>query len=207
MPINDEAHWESVYRTRAPDSLSWFEAEPATSIALLERAGLDRRSSVIDVGGGASSLVDHLLQRGLRDITVLDLSHAALAASRERLGGAAASVRWCEDDVLTVPLAEEAYDFWHDRAAFHFLTDAGDRARYVAQLTRALRPRGGVVMATFAEDGPTRCSGLDAARYGPSEISSALGAAFELREAVHQSHLTPDGRTQSFLYTRWARSA
>lgn len=207
MQANDEEHWETLYRTRAPDQLSWFEADPATSLALLERAGLDRGSSVIDVGGGASALVDRLHARGVSDITVLDISAAALAVSRARLGDAASSVTWIAANVLAAPLDSAAYDIWHDRAVFHFLTAASDRARYIAQLTRALRPGGAVVMAAFAEDGPTRCSGLDVVRYGASRMATELGPEFELRQELRQSHRTPAGREQSFIYTRWARLA
>lgn len=206
MMIGDKVYWEQRYRTQSPETMSWFEAAPGTSLALLERAIVKQHSAVIDVGGGASTLVDHLLKRGVGHVTVLDIAGGALAASRARLGDAAHSVRWYETDVLTATFTPAAYDLWHDRAVFHFLTAPEDRARYVAQLTYALRPGGGLVMATFAEDGPTRCSGLDVVRYAPSGLASALGPEFDLCETVRESHRTPAGATQSFLYTRWIRS-
>jgi SAM-dependent methyltransferase len=207
MPIDEQEHWDALYRTRPASTLSWFESEPAASLELLERAGLNRESSVIDVGGGASALVDRVLARGVGAITVLDLSRAALAASRARLGDAAHSVTWCEDNVLSARLAVAAYDLWHDRAVFHFLATAEQREQYVAQLARSLRPHGSAIIAAFAEDGPTRCSGLDVVRYGPDELSSALGSGFELREVLRKTHITPAGVPQSFIYSRWSRSS
>jgi SAM-dependent methyltransferase len=200
-------HWENVYRSQPPNSWSWFEPEPATSLALLDHAGLDTQSSVIDVGAGASTLVDELLSRGVQHVTLLDIAAASLELSRARLGDPTASVTWMECDVLTAPLPSAAFDIWHDRAVFHFLTAAADRARYVAQLTRSLRPDGQLILATFAEDGPPRCSGLDVVRYAPDSLARELGPAFELRESLRVAHQTPRGATQSFLYTRWARTA
>jgi SAM-dependent methyltransferase len=206
MVKSRKEHWEQLYRVRAPETMSWFEAEPATSLALLERAGLGQESAVIDVGGGTSTLVDHLVTRGVRRVTVLDVARAAIEAARTRLGNAATSVSWCEADVLTTSFPPAAYDLWHDRAVFHFLTAPDDRARYVAQLVHALRPGGGVIMATFAEDAPRRCSGLDVVRYTPQALASALGPAFELRETILDPHRTPSGATQPFLYTRWVHA-
>lgn len=203
--IDARDHWDRIYRTRPAQSLSWFEAEPEASLEMLDRAGLDRGSSVIDVGGGASVLVDRLVARGVSHVTVLDLSRAALDAARARLGDAAGAVRWVEGNVLSAQLEPGAYDVWHDRAVFHFLGAAEDRARYVAQLTRALRPHGTVILATFAEDGPTRCSGLPVVRYDDAALASALGPALVLRDVLRRTHVTPAGVAQSFLYTRWSR--
>jgi SAM-dependent methyltransferase len=206
MTIGDKAHWERRYGSGAPESLSWFEAEPTASLALLDRAALSISSHVIDVGGGASRLVDHLLDRGLRHVTVLDIAGAALAAARSRLGPLADAVTWCEADVLTASFTPDSYDLWHDRAVFHFLTAPEARARYVAQLSLALRPGGSLVIGTFAEDGPSRCSGLDVERYTPEKLEDTLGSEFELCDVVRHAHPTPMGSVQSFLYTRWKRS-
>lgn len=206
MTTDRERHWEQLYRSQPAESVSWFETAPTMSLALLDRAGLEPQSSVIDVGGGASSLVDHLLARDVRTVTVLDIAPAALDLARARLRDGAASVTWMAADVLTAPLPPAAYDLWHDRAVFHFLTAAEDRVRYVSQLTNALRPGGSVVLATFAEDGPTRCSGLDVVRYTTNALAAELGRTFELRESIRAAHRTPRGGVQSFLYTRWAHT-
>ena len=207
MTTDRARHWEQIYRSQPAESVSWFEAAPTTSLALLDRAGLDPQSSVIDVGGGASRLVDQLLARGVHRVAILDIAPAALDLARARLGKGAASVTWMAVDVLTAPLPPAAYDIWHDRAVFHFLTAAADRARYVAQLTHALRPNGQIILATFAEDGPPRCSGLDVVRYAPDALARELGPGFNLLESLRVAHPTPRGATQSFLYTRWARTA
>lgn len=203
---SDKAHWERCYLAKAPEAMSWYEAEPAISLALLQRAGMNRRSAVIDVGGGASTLVDELLARAVHSVTVLDIAGAALETSRARLGTSAGDVTWCEADVLTADLPPARYDLWHDRAVFHFLATPAERKIYVAQCTRALREGGAVVMAAFADDGPSRCSGLNVVRYNADTLAAELGAGFELRESLRDSHRTPDGGMQSFLYTRWVRT-
>lgn len=196
------AHWEHVYRTKAPDQVSWFQAEARLSLELIKREAPDFHAAIIDVGAGASSLVDHLLTAGYHHITVLDLAEAALAQSRLRLApsGMDAKVTWRQADVLTADIPEAAFDVWHDRAVFHFLTDASDRAQYVAQVRRAVRPGGFVLVATFAEDGPTRCSGLDVVRYAPEQLHSEFGSDFELVECMREEHTTPSGARQAFTY-------
>jgi ubiquinone/menaquinone biosynthesis C-methylase UbiE len=202
----DRAHWDLRYRERAPELMSWYQAEPTVSLDLMQHAALNPGSKVIDVGGGASTLVDHLLERGIENITVLDIAGAALAAARTRLGDAAAEqVTWCEADVLTADLPAAYYDVWHDRAVFHFLTSGDDRSRYARQCANALRPGGALILATFAEDGPTRCSGLDVLRHSAQSLAFDFGADFDLCESVREMHRTPIGAMQSFLYTRWAR--
>lgn len=203
----DKKHWECRYGSQPPEAMSWFEADPATSLAFIERAGLRGRSALIDVGGGASTLVDHLLARGEYSVTVLDIAGAALNAAKARLGALAEAVVWREADVLSAAFEPRSYDLWHDRAVFHFLTAAEDRARYVDQLTLALRPRGELVLSTFAEDGPLRCSDLDVMRYASGELATVLGPQFTLCEDLRVGHRTPSGATQSFLYTRWTRSS
>jgi len=201
MAVTDQkAHWEHVYRTKRPTEVSWYQREPLLSLELIRRAVPARPARIIDVGGGASTLADGLLHAGYSNITVLDLSATALAESRGRLGDSAARVQWLEDDVLNATLPEAAYDLWHDRAVFHFLTNAADRAAYVAQVRRAVRPGGHVLVATFAEDGPLKCSGLPVARYSPETLHHEFDGGFELVESVREHHVTPGGSTQSFLY-------
>jgi SAM-dependent methyltransferase len=193
-------HWENVYRRNAPSALSWYQPEPTVSLELIARVAPDFDAPIIDVGGGASTLVDGLLDTGYRDVTVLDLSDAALTAARVRLGSRASKVKWLEADVLAAPLAPSAYAVWHDRAVFHFLTDPRDRAAYVATAHAAVRPGGHVIVASFALDGPARCSGLDVVRYSPESMHSQFGPEFRLLASVRDEHHTPSGKTQAFVY-------
>jgi len=197
-------HWNRVYQTRAPDSVSWYQRRPDVSLEMIAASGIARDAGIIDVGGGASVLVDHLLDLGYSNLAVLDVSRAALSASRSRLGARAAAVEWFEADVTTFE-PPHRYALWHDRAAFHFLTDAGDRAHYVATLRRALNPGGAVIIATFAPDGPPKCSGLDVVRYDERSIAAELGAEFELREVRREAHFTPGKVEQQFRYFRFGR--
>jgi len=198
--MNRSDHWEQVYRTKGPDQVSWFQAEARLSRQLIEAAAPDRSAAIIDIGAGASTLVDGLLHAGYRDLTVIDLSPAALELAQTRLGPLARSVTWHAADALDVPLAQHAFDVWHDRAVFHFLTAPADRARYVAQVRHAVRPGGLVIVATFAEDGPLRCSGLEVARYAPGALHAEFGDGFELVESHRELHTTPSGATQAFTY-------
>jgi SAM-dependent methyltransferase len=198
--VDSKAHWEHVYQSKRPDQVSWFEPQATLSLALIQQAAPDRESTIVDVGGGASTLVDGLLAAGYRQITVLDLSASALDHARQRLGERANAVSWREADILTAELPGNAFDVWHDRAVFHFLTDAVDRARYVSQVRLALRPGGHALVATFAEDGPSRCSGLEVARYSATALHSEFGADFRLVVSQRQMHSTPWGATQAFTY-------
>jgi ubiquinone/menaquinone biosynthesis C-methylase UbiE len=201
MPVSDrEAHWDQVYRTKRPDEVSWYQRDPALSLEFIQRLVPDLSASIVDVGGGASKLVDRLLQLGYSDVTVLDVSANALELARGRLGHEASRVRWIAGDVLATPLSNASFDLWHDRAVFHFLTDAKDRSAYVSQVRRALRPNGSVVIATFAEDGQTRCSGLPVARYSANALHSEFGPAFELVDSAREQHVTPASVTQAFTY-------
>jgi len=193
-------HWQRVWTSRLPHDVSWFEPDAATSLDLILGAARPPGAAIIDVGGGASVLVDGLLAAGFRDVTVLDVSAAALAVSQARLGREAAGVHWIAADVLTGDLAPRRFDLWHDRAVFHFLTEPHDRARYVDVLADALRPGGHAVMATFASDGPERCSGLPVARYDATGLADALGPTFQLVRHQRAVHATPGGATQAFLY-------
>ncbi|HEX7019854.1 MAG TPA: class I SAM-dependent methyltransferase [Gemmatimonadaceae bacterium] len=199
-------HWETIYATKAATELSWFQRCPSASLELVQLAAPGHDARIIDVGGGASTLADHLLDAGYEHVTVLDVSAGALDQARRRLDTRAASVRWIESDVLTAELPSRAFDVWHDRAVFHFLTDASDRRRYVAQLAGALAPTGHAVIGTFAEDGPTRCSGLEVRRYSPAELAAELGSSFELVESRRESHHTPSGAEQRFAFSIFRRT-
>ena len=192
-------HWNTVYTTKAADAVSWFQPEPAQSLRLLHHFGLTAQSCVIDVGGGDSHLVDRLIREGCTCVAVLDVSEAALKRARERLGESAGKVEWIVADV-TGDWSVTPRDFWHDRAVFHFLTDASDRARYIDHVRNVMKPGGKVVIATFALDGPEKCSGLPVARYSPETLAQELGADFRLIEHAPESHRTPGGGMQSFVY-------
>ncbi len=195
-----KTHWETIYRTKQPHEVSWFQREAMISLALIRRAAPEVTAKIIDVGGGASTLVDGLVAAGYRGVTVLDLSPSALETSRRRLGAAAHDVTWLEADALSVDIPPGQFDVWHDRAVFHFLTSAADRSRYVEQVGIAVKRGGYVLVATFADDGPTRCSGLPVARYSPDALHHEFGSAFRLVESVRQEHVTPSGTKQAFVY-------
>ncbi len=203
--MDRHTHWNTVYGTRGEADVSWFEALPAVSLDLLDAAGLSDHSCVIDIGGGDSRLVDHLIQRGLRCVAVLDVSGAALRRAQARLGDQASIPTWIAADV-TGAWSHDPVDIWHDRAVFHFLTDAGDRARYRNHLKRLLKPGGVAIIATFALDGPEKCSGLPVARYSPETLARALGSGFTLVESAPHRHTTPTGATQAFQYSRFRRN-
>lgn len=209
MPENDRTrlrrHWDEKYRANGPEAVSWFQPRPDASLALIAASGEPPHAGVIDVGGGASTLVDALLAQGYAPLAVLDLSGAALALSRERLGATAESVDWIEADV-TAFTPPRRFGIWHDRAVFHFLTAAVDRRRYLAALRRTLRPGGTAVIATFAPDGPRRCSGLDVVRYDRQRIVAELGPEFALEDVRRETHITPRGREQAFLWFRLRRT-
>jgi SAM-dependent methyltransferase len=200
------AHWENVYRTKGEREVSWFQEAPSVSSELIRSTGATRHSAIIDIGGGASRLVDALLDEGYQDLTVLDLSESALAAAKARLGATAARVTWIVADVVGWRPFRR-YDVWHDRAAFHFLTDASDRSAYVACLGEALRPGGHAIIATFALEGPQRCSGLPVVRYDAASLGNELGRSFELLETRAHDHQTPMGSTQRFQFSVFRRDS
>jgi SAM-dependent methyltransferase len=202
--MDRKAHWDAVYRTKAERDVSWFVALPAASIEMLEAAGLARDTCVLDVGGGDSRLIDHLADRGMDCLAVLDISGAALQRAQERLGPAAGVPTWIEADV-TGEWSLKPMDIWHDRAVFHFLTAREDQAGYVARMLAVLKPDGAAIIATFAPEGPETCSGLPVARYSPESLAATLGDCFALVESRRHLHLTPTGRTQAFQYSRFAR--
>jgi SAM-dependent methyltransferase len=198
--MDSKSHWENVYRTKRADEVSWFQKIPTLSLDFIRRLALDRTTPFVDIGGGTSNLVDNLISVGYSDITVLDLSGAALSAAQQRLGDRAGWVQWLEADVLKATLPERRFGFWHDRAVFHFLTDPAERAAYVAQVRRAVRPGGYVLIATFAEDGPSRCSGLPVERYSAESLHHEFDDGFDLVESAREQHITPAGIRQSFTY-------
>ncbi len=203
---NRQAHWENVYTSKGESEVSWFQESPAPSFDLIVQAGATHRSAIIDIGGGASRLVDHLVEQGFQDITVLDLSAAALEAARRRLESRADRVQWIVADA-TAWEPVRAYDIWHDRAAFHFLTDESDRAAYIARLTRGVNAGGHAIIGTFALDGPEKCSGLPVARYDSASLAQVLGAGFQLVDTRRHEHATPWGSRQMFQFSVFRREA
>ncbi|KAA9009992.1 class I SAM-dependent methyltransferase [Histidinibacterium aquaticum] len=206
MTDDKRTHWDAVYGEKSEAEFSWHQDDPEVSLDLIGRAGIGPTASVIDVGGGTSRLAEALLDRGLRDVTVLDLSQVALTAARERLGPAGESVTWlCADITTWVPARQ--YDLWHDRAVFHFLVDALARDAYLERMERALKPGGHAIIATFAPDGPTSCSGLPVCRYSPADLAEALEDGFALVEHRSHKHRTPWGSTQSFQFSLFRRTS
>jgi SAM-dependent methyltransferase len=203
-PLERKQHWEQVYRDKAEDAVSWFQIHPQVSLDLIKSC-TKPEDALIDVGGGASRLVDHLLAEGYTDLTVLDVSEAALERAGARLGKAALKVQWLVADI-TLWRPERQYRLWHDRAVFHFLTEPEDRSAYLAALSAALAPGAHAVIASFALDGPERCSGLPVQRYSPESLAEELGADFRLRESRDETHLTPMGRLQRFQYSLLERA-
>ena len=198
--MNAEAHWESIYRTKATDAVSWYRRHLEVSLSLIERAAVSRSAAIIDVGGGESTLVDDLIRRGFHNLTVLDISPTALEATKRRLGPAGEQVHWLAADLTSVSLPGHSFDIWHDRAVFHFLTAAEDRAAYVRNVLHAMRPGGFVIVSTFGPEGPTRCSGLDVVRYDSENLHAQFGAHFRLIDSSKELHYTPSCAAQQFLY-------
>jgi 2-polyprenyl-3-methyl-5-hydroxy-6-metoxy-1,4-benzoquinol methylase len=199
-----QAHWESVYTKKGESEVSWFQESPTPSLELIGQIGATSASALIDIGGGASRLVDNLVNKGFQDVTVLDLSEAALATAKARLESRSAQVHWIVADA-TVWEPKRAYDVWHDRAAFHFLTDDRDRSAYVARLEQGTKIGGYAIIATFALDGPERCSGLPIVRYDPATLGQAIGRAFRLVDTRRHAHATPWGSDQSFQFSIFQR--
>jgi SAM-dependent methyltransferase len=198
--MDPSAHWETVYRTRKSDEVSWYRPHLELSLELIAEAAPSRAARIIDVGGGESTLVDDLFARGYRKLAVLDVSPTALEVTRNRLGARADDVKWLCGDVTTFAFAEREYDVWHDRAVFHFLTDPKDRASYVRQVARAVKPQGHVIVAAFGPGGPMKCSGLDVVRYAPETLHEEFGAQFRLEKHLTELHQTPQGKIQQFVY-------
>lgn len=198
-------HWEAVYGSKPAHQTSWHQSHPELSLSMIENSGISRDAELIDVGCGASILLDYLLKLGFRHITVLDISRAALEQAQERLGDHSLSVQWIESDV-TQYVPGQRFELWHDRAAFHFLTADSERRRYVDVLHKALAPGGQAIISTFAPGGPPRCSGLDVIRYDAEKLALELGAEFILEEQREEIHTTPLDRKQPFNYFRFRRT-
>jgi trans-aconitate methyltransferase len=203
--MNRKSHWEQVYAARAPTEVSWYQARPTLSLELIERAGVAPGTGIIDVGGGTSTLVDALLDRGFDDLTVMDVASSAIRHARERLGERASLVQWLEADVTTFQ-PPRRWGLWHDRAVFHFLTEEDDREAYLRTLHAALAPEGHVIIATFDLTAPERCSGLHVVRYSPESLSEALRQGFERVETREEVHCTPAGKEQPFVYCLFQRT-
>ena len=202
--MDRQQHWDGVFRNKAQDDVSWFEPFPETSIRMIEASGLNLDTCVLDVGGGDSRLIDQLLARGLDCLAVLDISGSALARAKARLGSSAAIPIWLQADVAG-EWSLKPMDIWHDRAVFHFLTAREDRDRYRSHLLRTLKTGGSAILATFASDGPDKCSGLPVVRYSPESLSAELGPDLTMIESVRHVHRTPWDATQPFMYCRFRR--
>lgn len=198
-------HWEKVYRNKSPVEVSWYQKEPTLSLSLITGISLPIDAPIIDIGGGASTLVDQLCDNGYTNISVLDLSGRALDHARQRLALKAERVHWYEEDV-TCFKPPHRFLLWHDRAVFHFLTSSSDRKDYIDVLEQSLEPGGHVIIMTFAIGGPSKCSGLDIVQYDADSMSAELGKGFELMDTGYEIHLTPTGNEQKFVYFRFVRS-
>jgi len=198
--VDSKTHWDQVYATKAPDAVSWYRRHLETSLALIERAVPGHAASIIDVGGGQSTLVDDLLLRGYTNVTVLDISQAAIDVTKNRLRSTADQVRWIAADITQVELEPRAYDLWHDRAVFHFLTAPEQRAAYVRQVVRSVWPGGHVIVSAFGPEGPAKCSGLEVMRYDAESLHREFGMRFRPVESFTELHRTPFETTQQFLY-------
>lgn len=202
--VNRKQHWDRVWSKSDPHEVSWYQESPDISLGLIDATGIEHRAHVLDVGGGASSLVDKLLDRGFENLSVLDLCDSAIAHARARLGARSTQVSWITGDVTTFR-ADRPIELWHDRAVLHFLTDKRDRDLYVQTLMSSLSSSGHLIVATFAVDGPKKCSGFEVLRYGPRGIRSLFGEEFRLLDTVHETHLTPAKVEQRFTYFRLQR--
>lgn len=197
--MDAKTHWDNVYATKAAEAVSWYQPHLEISLALIEKAA-NRQASIIDVGGGESTLVDDLILRGYKNITVLDISQTAIDVTRKRLGLAEKQVHWLVGDITEVQLQQHAYDVWHDRAVFHFLTMSKDRTTYIRQAVHAVKPGGHVIIGTFGPEGPAKCSGLEVMRYDVQSLQEEFGRGFPLVESVRELHRTPFGTAQQFVY-------
>jgi len=202
-----KSHWEHTFAAKSPAQTSWYTPHLQHSIRWIEESGLPKTAAILDVGAGRSTLIDDLLARGYTNLTALDISEAALADVRQRLGQLVNSVTWIAGDVTTVSLAPRCYDLWHDRALFHFLTEPAQRDQYLERIRHALKPSGLVMLSTFGPEGPVQCSGLAVRRYDRASLAAAFGHDFTLQDAEMETHTTPSGKPQQFLHARFIRAA
>ena len=198
--MNRKAHWENVYQTKGRDELSWFREHLDTSLRMITNTGAQKDAAIIDVGGGNSTLVDDLLKHGFIDVSVLDISAKAISDSKKRLGAEGTKVTWIEADITSARLPQNHYDVWHDRAVFHFLTESVDRRKYVELVMSSLKRGGHIIVASFGLQGPEKCSGLDVVRYSTETMHDEFGNSFDLVESIDETHNTPFGTTQNFVY-------
>ncbi len=201
------SHWDDVYTTKPADTVSWFQDAPTPSLEMIAQTGLGMGDPIVDIGGGASLLIDRLLDRGHSAVTVLDIAEPGLAVAQKRLGDHGGRVTWIAQDVTAWHPPQAAFALWHDRAVFHFLVEAADRAAYVRALDGGLRPGGFVILAPFALTGPERCSGLPVRRYSAAMLQAELGAGYQLLNHQPQTHLTPAGNRQDFIWCLFRKSA
>ncbi|TMO83525.1 class I SAM-dependent methyltransferase [Pseudoalteromonas spongiae] len=203
--MHKKSHWETVYTTKDSSDVSWFQPHAVTSLEFINRLNCEKSAAIIDVGGGASTLVDDLLLNRHTNLSVLDLSGAALATTKKRIGENSANVEWIEADITEVTLPKQQFDVWHDRAVFHFLTTPEERSAYIKNVMHALKPHGHIIIATFAEDGPEKCSGLPIVRYSAESLHAEFGEHFVLKEQLHETHKTPFGTTQEFVFCHFVK--
>lgn len=205
--MDAKVYWDHLYSTNRPQKLGWYEPHLRMSLDMILAARIDRDARIIDIGGGASTLVDDLLAQGFEHISVLDISRAALSLARARLGEQAGKIRWLEADITSASLPADHYDLWHDRAVFHFLTNVADREKYVKTMRRSVKPQGHIVIGTFSLQAPPKCSGLEVHRYSPKLLRRELGEDLELREHQYDAHMAPAGVEQRYLYCRFQKPA
>jgi ubiquinone/menaquinone biosynthesis C-methylase UbiE len=198
--MNRKEHWETVYETKTDQQVSWYREHLDNSLRLILDTKVGKDAAIIDVGGGSSTLADDLLENGFADVSVLDISAAAMKKSKARLGAKAAQIEWIEADITQASLPENHFDVWHDRAVFHLLTDAQDRLKYVELVMRSLKVGGHIIVASFGENGPQKCSGLEVVRYSPETMHGEFGSGFTLVKSLNEIHETPFGTTQEFVY-------
>lgn len=203
--VDNQPHWDDVYQTKSATSVSWHQQHARQSLAFIFSTDAPKKASIIDVGSGASTLIDDLIAEGFTNITALDIAESGLAVTRQRLGDRADLVQWLVTDIANALLPSEHFDIWHDRAVFHFLVDAKQRQKYLENMQQSVKAGGHIIMATFAEDGPEKCSGLSVMRYSAESLTKILGPAFELLETRKESHQTPAGNSQSFIYCRFRK--
>ncbi len=202
--FDKKQHWENVYKTKSLEEVSWYQPIPETSLSFIKNANLPIEAKIIDIGGGDSFLVDHLLELGYQNISVLDISEAAIDRAKERLGAAAGQVKWIVSDILEFQPTEE-YDFWHDRAAFHFITDDREIELYLLKARQALGPKGLMLIGTFSESGPTKCSGITIKQYSDDSMASKFDPYFNKIKCGFFDHPTPGGSTQQFVFCSFRR--
>jgi len=198
--MNKTSHWENVYQTKSDKEVSWYREHLETSLKLILGTEVEKDAAIVDVGGGSSTLVDDLPDHGFIDVSVLDISSSALARSMERLGRRGETVSWIAADITEVDLPPNHFDVWHDRAVLHFLTSPEDREKYVELVNKSVKPGGHVIVASFGPNGPQKCSGLDVIRYSPETMHGEFGSQFDLLKSFSESHHTPFGTTQEFVF-------